>query len=811
MSAPSVLSILSPDSSGPSLFHLPHPIPESLAPSHLRQSSTSVHRLHASPSEEDRERERERDRAATSQLPPQQPLTATADADKERGQSRGGDRDSGGSPSTAADAPPAVEPASVSIVAPIPHALALLSTSSASVDERPHSPQPLTPPPSRSTPSIPPPPALRASTLTSYLSDAHNTSPDNGLHHSGEKRAPASSYSAAPSTAPPSRPPSRQLSTSDAPIPIRSTSGQQLSAAAAQAGVVISEPKRGYSVLSPPTDRPLKVTNEALSLRKQSLRHPPTSSSTPLSLAHPSDTADVSLLHRHIAFQDQEASAYKKQILSLTSENTRLAAELRAYPHSAAEMVRLLSSLRGEVKGLEGRVGVLMGEKKVWGVKMKNFHAEMSHMEREYIKDRQRLEEALRREEERGERMRLEWEGREDKMQAMMRERRREQEELDAMRLEAREMERRWVEVQGEYERMMAAWREERVTRQEVEGTMKGEMYSTLFALIKQVGEYERRSREWEREMGRREQLQRGLEELERRYTRCIDAVQERDRAIEQLREDNRRLIALLQEESRRGLTWYQQGPAGANAVHSGSAAASGGVEMRSPTLQPSPSPQVGQPPTHHTPAPYGRRRSGSLNPSSMSSLPFPSLVEGHEVELPRASSAAAAALPVPAPLPSPSSTPPPPDALPSRHPSLSSSSSVPNLNSAATSTKAGGDAELEEMRLSSLTVPTSSASTLSSSTSPSTASSSSSSSAPASVRSAVLTSPSSYLSAFLTSASQSITPSKAKAAAFDFFLTPKGSAHPLKSEVGQERAGEERKQRAGEGRDEHAEGSSAS
>ena len=789
MSAPALLSVVSPDASGPALLHLPHAIPDSLATTHahVRQNSTSVHRLHASPSEEERERER----AAAGTAQQQQP----AEADKERQQSR--EREVASPPATA-DAVSPQEPAVVSVLPLplVPFTLPSLSTSLPHHDERPHTPQPSTPPPLRPSSAAFPPPAVRATTLIPHSSDSY--SPDGGLHHSGEKRASVytSTSSINPPTAPPSRPPSRQLSTSDAPLPVRATSLLQPSSSSSQppsSSISISEPKR-YSVLSPPPDRPLKVTNEALSLRKQSLRHPPTSSSStpPLPLSQPSETTDLSLLHRHVAFQDAEIASYKRQILALTSESARLAAELRAYPHSAAEVMRLLASLRGEVKGLEGRVGVLMGEKKVWGVKMKNFHAEMSHMEREYIKDRQRLEEALRREEERGERMRVEWEGREEKMQAMARERRREAEELEDMRGEARDMERRWMDVQAEYERMMAAWTEERTVRQEVEGRMKGEAYTTLFHLIKQVGEYERKSREWEREMGRREQLQRGLEELERRYTQAIDAVQERDGHIQQLRHDNTRLVTLLHEESRRGQAWYHQGAGGADAGHSGSAVGVHGVEMR-----PMPVHSSAQPHPHATPvlihtasAPYSRRRSGSLNPLSLSSLPFPSLVEGHEVELPRASSATA--LPVPSPLPSPSSTPLPPLAPPSSRPtSLPSSSSVPNLNTAVSTTKA--EADVEEKRLTSLTVPP-----------PASSSSSTASSPPSSVRSTVLSSPSSYLSTLLTSASRSMTPSKATAAAFDFFLTPKGSQHPVsRTDTGLDGAGgEERKQRTGEVRE---------
>ena len=432
-------------------------------------------------------------------------------------------------------------------------------------------------------------------------------------------------------------------------------------------------------------DRPVKVTTEALSLRKQSLRHPSTGSGSSSSSAtggvSAADISDVTTLRALVAFQNREAASYKAQILSLTSENTKLAAELRAFPHSAAEVTRLLSSLRAEVKGLEGRVSVLQGEKRVWGVQMRNFHAEMSHMEKEWMRDRQRLEEAVRREEERNERMMIEWEAREEKMQQMQRDRRREQDEHQRLLSHAQAMERRLTSLQSEYTRVMAAWREERSNQQEVEGRMKSEMYVRLFALMKEVKEKERESQRWEAEMGGREDVRRGVEEMERRYLALMQGVRERDDLIAALKDDNSRLLQLVEDSSRAQHWTAAVAPSVAASSHPPAAAqhlpfppAAFSLPAAPPPLPspPPPAPAAAVPAAASTapsisapvfPSAAARvgPRSGSFH-STLPAVPFPSLQE----ELSSDSSSDSAVV-----------------SLPADAPSLSSSTSLPSLSSA--------------------------------------------------------------------------------------------------------------------------------
>ena len=707
---------------------------------HVRQSSVSTHRLHASPSEAERE-ERDRERVDKTQ-------------EHERDRPKDGITISAPIPSSSASPSPAssdvsaivVDAAAPTVLSPVPQSpLPPLSTSFGPLDDAPHTPQPSTPVSAR-TSFLPPPPAIRAASAHTSYADAYTTSPDNGLHHSGEKRVAAASTSS-------SRPPSRQMSTSDAALTLRSLPAPPSSSSSS---ISISPERPG------PSERLIKVTTEALSLRKQSLRHPAPSSAASTSQAS-LDVSDLHTLRALITFQNKEIASYKNQILTLTSENTRLAAELRAYPHSAAEVARLLSSLRGEVKGLEGRVSVLMGEKKVWSVQMKNFHAEMSHMEKEWIKDRARLEEQLARAEERNERMLVEWEEREDKMSQLTRERRREQDDLDRARAEAREAERRWTELQEEHDRLLRAWREERVSQTEAEGRMKGAMYVRLFRLMQEVSEKERASEQWDREMGRREQVQRGVEELERRYLALIDGVRERDAAIERLTRDNERLASVLLEESAKGLAWFQHAAAttqpGPASATSSATPISPPSSLRSPRAGPPPPPPA--PATaYHTPNVVGRGRSGSANPG-LAPLPFPSLLEGHEHEPARAASAVVLPTTV-HPFSTTSAAAAAVASSSARRPSLSSSASVPSLSipdsSCApvvpASLKADGEEE-QKQRPSTLPVPTSSSS----------------------ARGTGLSSPTSFLSG-LQSTVSSLTPSRAKAAAFDFFSFPRAARH---------------------------------
>ena len=360
--------------------------------------------------------------------------------------------------------------------------------------------------------------------------DALNSS-DSGLHLSGEKPVRSLTGSLQPAPSAPSvslsRQLSRQSSNSDAPLPSRSSTYQ-------------SQYHSGDST----TARVLRVTNEALSLRKQSLRH------AAGSLLPTAPIEDVATLRALLSFQNAEIASYKQQITQLTQDNNRLAAEVRAFPHSASEVTRVINSLREERTRMDGRIRALEAEKKVWAGQMRNLHGEMNSMEREWIKDRQRLEEAVRREEERNERLVNDWDEREERMNALARERKREQEELDRCRAEGRELERRLEHAQAEYARVVNAWREERLMGSEVEGRVRGEAYSRLFRVLREVAAKEAESREWEREMGRKREVQAGVEELERRYVQLLAAVDARDELLGRLREDNRRLLSLMRDES---------------------------------------------------------------------------------------------------------------------------------------------------------------------------------------------------------------------------------------------------------------------
>ena len=366
-------------------------------------------------------------------------------------------------------------------------------------------------------------PAARSLSSTAASSfDALNTS-DGGVQLSGEKPVRSLTGSLQPTASvPTSRQLSRQSSNSDATLPTRSSSVQPYDSA-----------------------RVLRVTNEALSLRKQSLRH------AAGSLAPQQPIEDVNTLRALLSFQNKEIAAYKQQITTLTTDNNRLAAEVRAFPHSASEVNRVISSLREERTRMDGRIRALEGEKKVWAQQMRNLHGEMNSMEREWIKDRQRLEEAVRREEERNERLMADWDDREERMDAMARERKREVDEHDRLKVDIRVLEKRLEVAQAEYARVVNAWREERMMGSEVEGRLRGEVYSRLFAVLREVAEKEAESREWEREMGRKREVQVGVEEMERRYVRLLAAVGERDELLNRLQEDNRRLLAIMQDESR--------------------------------------------------------------------------------------------------------------------------------------------------------------------------------------------------------------------------------------------------------------------
>ena len=392
-----------------------------------------------------------------------------------------------------------------------------------------------TPIPSRPSSALTPPlslslPAARtfSSTANSAASiaalnghDALNTS-DSGLHLSGEKPQRSVTGSLQPTPpVPVSRQLSRQSSNSDAPLPSRPSSSQPQDAA-----------------------RVLRVTNEALSLRKQSLRHA-AGSMTP-----PQPIEDVNTLRALLAFQNKEIGAYKQQITTLTTDNNRLAAEVRAFPHSASEVNRVISSMREERTRMDARIRALESDKKVWATQMRSLHSEMNNIEREWVKDRQRLEEAVRREEERNERLMAEWDNREERLAGLLRERKREAEEMERLKAELHDTEKRLEQSQAGYARLLAAWREERLMGSEVEGRLRGEVYARLFAVMREVADKEAESMEWEREMGRKKQVQAGVEELERRYTALMEAVSQRDELISRLREDNRRLIAMMQEDS---------------------------------------------------------------------------------------------------------------------------------------------------------------------------------------------------------------------------------------------------------------------
>ena len=78
-----------------------------------------------------------------------------------------------------------------------------------------------------------------------------------------------------------------------------------------------------------------------------------------------------------------------------------------------------------------------------------------------------------------------------------------------------RDLERRLDHAQAEYAKLVSAWREERLMGSEVEGRLRGEVYTRLFAVTREVAQKEAESREWEREMGRKRQVQAGVEELE--------------------------------------------------------------------------------------------------------------------------------------------------------------------------------------------------------------------------------------------------------------------------------------------------------
>ena len=415
----------------------------------------------------------------------------------------------------------------------------------------PPSPQPPLPPddaastaatPPRPTSATPPFTLPNARTLSSTAAsaslslsagghgDALNTS-DSGLQLSGEKPMRSLTGSLQPAPSAPSvslsRQLSRQSSSSDAPLPSRSSTYQ-------------SQYQSGDSTAA----RVLRVTNEALSLRKQSLRH------AAGSLLPTAPIEDVNTLRALLSFQNAEIASYKQQITQLTQDNNRLAAEVRAFPHSASEVTRVINSLREERTRMDGRIRALEAEKKVWAGQMRNLHGEMNSMEREWIKDRQRLEEAVRREEERNERLVNDWDEREERMNALVRERKREQEELDRCRAEGREMERRLEHAQAENARVVNAWREERLMGSEVEGRVRGEAYSRLFSVLREVAAKEAESREWEREMGRKREVQAGVEELERRYVQLLAAVDARDELLGRLREDNRRLLSMMRDES---------------------------------------------------------------------------------------------------------------------------------------------------------------------------------------------------------------------------------------------------------------------
>ena len=419
---------------------------------------------------------------------------------------------------------PGTQVAATAVIASSPSPQPLLPLDDAS---------PSTPAPSRPSSALTPPQSLPAArTLSSataasghsvaHSSDALNTS-DSGLHLSGEKpvRSLTGSLQPTPSM-PASRHLSRQSSNSDAPLPSRSNSVQA----------------------HPDAARVLRLTNEALSLRKQSLRH------AAGSLTPPQSIDDVNTLRALLAFQNKEIAAYKQQITTLTTDNNRLAAEVRAFPHSASEVVRTISSLREERSRMDGRIRALESEKKVWAQQMRNLHGEMNSMEREWIKDRQRLEEAVRREEERNERLMAEWDGREERLNALVRERKREADEHDKLKADMRDVEKRLEHAQAEYTRLVNAWREERLMGSEVEGRLRGEVYARLFAVLREVADKEAESRGWEREMGRKRAVQAGVEELERRFLHLLAAVSERDELLNRLREDNRRLLAMMQDES---------------------------------------------------------------------------------------------------------------------------------------------------------------------------------------------------------------------------------------------------------------------
>ena len=422
---------------------------------------------------------------------------------------------------------PGTNVVATSIVAPPPSPQPLLPFDDAA---------PSTPVPSRPSSALTPPLTLPAArTLSSIAASSSSSlsaatavhealnSSDSGLHLSGEKpvRSLTGTLQPTPAPVPISRQLSRQSSNSDAPLPTRSTSVQPADVA-----------------------RVLRVTNEALSLRKQSLRHA-AGSMTP-----PQPIDDVSTLRALLAFQNKEIAAYKQQITTLTTDNNRLAAELRAFPHSASEVNRVLSSLREERSRMDARIRALEGEKKVWAQQMRNLHGEMNSMEREWIKDRQRLEEAVRREEERNERLMADWDDREERIGALLRERKRETDEHDKLKADMRDVERRLEHAQAEYGRLVSAWREERLMGTEVEGRLRGEVYARLFGVMREVANKEAESREWEREMGRKKEVQLGVDELERRYVQLLAAVAERDELLSRLREDNRRLLAMMRHDS---------------------------------------------------------------------------------------------------------------------------------------------------------------------------------------------------------------------------------------------------------------------
>ena len=545
--------------------------------------------------------------------------------------------------------------------------------------------------------------ATSASSFTSPTShDALNTS-DNGLHLSGEKpvRSVTGSLQPTPSV-PVSRQLSRQSSSSDAPLPSRSVSAQ---------------PQQDSA-------RVLRVTNEALSLRKQSLRHA-VGSMTP-----PQPIEDVHTLRALLAFQNKEIAAYKQQITTLTTDNNRLAAEVRAFPHSASEVNRVISSLREERSRMEGRIRALDGDKKVWAAQMRHLHQEMNGMEREWIKDRQRLEEAVRREEERNERLMAEWDDREERINGLLRERKREQDELDKLRTDLRDMEKRLEHSQAEYARLVSAWREERLLGVEVEGRLRGEVYARLFAVMREVVQKEAESAEWEREMGRKRDVQAGVEELEKRYMTLINAVSERDELINRLREDTRRLVTIMQEDSAVRVRSFQvvddNNPGNTPGVSRSMQSAYNGVSNNNNNNVTAPSARVAQ--------------HAAVNSVHVKPLPFPSLDPAVTTHLTSAQQHA----------PLSSHPPPSPYSMPS--PPLAGSATQPG-NQSLNST------QINSNSLSSTTTATSTLSIPPLST----ATGCPSTSASASPSPAALKSPTAYLSAFFSSAASSLIASRAE------------------------------------------------